>query len=153
MLILQILNKPWVYNMKEHPFFHNDDLAKLILRLFTGWVMLPYGVDYVKDGLDFIFGVLKDNGLPAFLGYGALLGEVVGPILVLIGWQSRIGGALIFFTMLMSILLAHRDIMFEYNEFGGWSISLNAMLSLGGLAIFFAGAGKYSVSRGRGVWD
>lgn len=139
--------------MNKSPFFHNDDLAKLLLRLFIGWVMLPYGVDYIKDGLDFIFGVLKDNGLPTFLGYGALLGEVVGPILVLIGWKSRIGGTLIFFTMLMSILLAHRDIIFEYNEFGGWSIALNAILSLGGLAIFFAGAGRYSVSRGQGMWD
>jgi len=133
--------------------FHSDDIAKLLLRLMIGWVMLPYGVDYIKDGLDFVFGVLKDNGLPSFLAYGVLVGEVVGPILVLIGWKSRIGGALISFTMLLSILLAHRDILFEYNEFGGWSIALNAMLTIGGAAIFFAGAGKYSVSRGKGKWD
>lgn len=133
--------------------FHSDDIAKLLLRLMIGWVMLPYGIDYAKDGLDFIFEVLKNNGLPSLLAYGVLVGEIAGPILVLIGWWSRIGGALIFFTMLMSILLAHRDIMFEYNEFGGWSIALNAMLSLGGLAIFFAGAGKYSISRGNGKWD
>ncbi|MFN7116181.1 MAG: DoxX family protein [Saprospiraceae bacterium] len=133
--------------------FHSDDIAKLILRLMIGWVMLPYGIDYAKDGLDFIFEVLKTNGLPSFLAYGVLLGELVGPILVLIGWWSRIGGALIFGTMLLSILLAHRDIMFEYNEFGGWSIALNALLSFGGLAIFFAGAGKYSLSRGKGKWD
>lgn len=133
--------------------FHSDDIAKLILRLMIGWVMLPYGIDYAKDGLDFIFEVLKNNGLPSFLAYGVLAGELVGPILVLIGWWSRIGGALIFITMFLSILLAHRDIMFEYNEFGGWSIALNAMLSFGGLAIFFAGAGKYSVSRGKGKWD
>lgn len=133
--------------------FHSDDVAKLLVRLSIGWVMLPYGIDYAKDGLDFIFGVLKDNGLPAFLAYGALIGELVAPILVLIGWQSRIGGALIAFTMFMSILLAHRDIAFQYNEFGGWSIALNAMLVNGGLAIFFGGAGKYSVSRGKGKWD
>ncbi len=133
--------------------FHSDDIAKLFIRLITGWVLLPYGIDYIKDGLDFVFGVMKDNGLPAFLAYGVLIGEVVGPVLVLIGWKSRIGGALIAFTMFLSILLAHRDIAFEYNEFGGWNIALNAMLTVGGLAIFFGGAGKYSVSRGVGKWD
>ncbi len=132
---------------------HSDDIAKLLVRIMIGWVMLPYGIDYAKDGLDFIFEVLKNNGLPSFLAYGVLVGELVAPILVLIGWLSRIGGALIAFTMFMSIVLAHRDIAFQYNEFGGWSIALNAMLANGGLAIFFGGAGKYSVSRGKGKWD
>ena len=139
--------------MNQHLFFHSDDIAKLLLRLITGWVMLPYGIDYIKDGLDFVFGVLKDNRLPSFLAYGVLVGEVVGPILVLIGWKSRIGGALIAFTMLLSILLAHRDIIFEYNEFGGWSIAFNAIMVMNAMAIFFAGAGKYSVSKGKGMWD
>lgn len=133
--------------------FHSDDLAKLLLRLFTGWVLLPFGIDYAKDGLDFIFGILKDNGLPSFLAYGVFLGEIIGPILVLIGWKSRIGGLLIAFNMLASVLLVHRAQIFEYNEFGGWTIALNVMLLMGGLAIFFGGAGKYSLSRGVGKWD
>lgn len=130
-----------------------DDLAKLLLRLFTGFVLLPYGLDYAKDGLGFISDSLKTAGLPTFLAYGVFLGEIVGPILVLIGWKSRIGGLLIAVNMLVSILLVHRAQIFEYNEFGGWTIALNAMLFMGGLAIFFGGAGKYSVSRGVGKWD
>ncbi len=133
--------------------FHSDDIAKLLLRLFTGWVLLPFGIDYAKDGLDFIYSTLQAVGLPNFLAYGVFLGEIVGPILVLIGWKSRIGGLLIAFNMLASILLVHRSQIFEYNEFGGWTIALNAMLFMGGLTIFFAGAGKYSVSQGVGKWD
>jgi putative oxidoreductase len=133
--------------------FHTDDIAKLLVRLSTGFVLLPYGLDYAKDGLDFIYNQLQANGLPTFLGYGVFIGEILAPILVLIGWQSRIGGLLIAINMLVSILLVHRAQIFEYNEFGGWAIALNVMLLMGGAAVFFGGSGRYSVSRGAGKWD
>jgi len=53
----------------------------------------------------------------------------------------------------LSVLIAHRDIMFSRNDFGGWMIELNALYFMTALAVFLAGSGKYSVSRGKGMWD
>jgi putative oxidoreductase len=50
-------------------------------------------------------------------------------------------------------LIAHRDIAFLRNDFGGWMIELNIFFLFSALAIFFLGAGRWSVSRGKGKWD
>jgi putative oxidoreductase len=55
--------------------------------------------------------------------------------------------------MLMTIVTAHRDIAFQRNEFGGWLIELNVLILLGGISVALLGAGKFSLSGGRGKWD
>lgn len=132
--------------------FHNSDFAQLILRLCAGIILLLHGLHKLFNGMDYVFDSVKAIGLPGFLSYGVYLGEIIGPILVILGFRARIGGFLITFNMLASVLLMHQDIMFKINDFGGWMIELNALLFACGIAIFFAGAGKYSLSTGS-VWD
>jgi putative oxidoreductase len=92
-------------------------------------------------------------GLPEFISYGNLVGEFVAPVFVVIGYKSRIAAIVMAFNMLLSILIAHRDIAFQRNDFGGWMIELNVAYLMMALAVFFGGAGKYSLSRGAGKWD
>lgn len=130
----------------------DGNLAKLILRLFAGVILLLHGTNKLLYGMDYVFDSLKAISLPSFFAYGVYFGEIVGPVLVILGFRARIGGLLMAVNMLASVLLMHRDIAFKVNDFGGWMIELNALLFACGLVIFFGGAGKYSVSTGN-TWD
>ncbi len=128
------------------------DLSKLVLRLFAGIILLLHGFHKLLHGMDYVFNSIKAIHLPSFFAYGVFLGELIGPILVIIGFRARIGGFLMTLNMLASVLLMHRDIAFKINDYGGWMIELNALLMACGLAVFFGGAGKYGLSN-KNRWD
>jgi putative oxidoreductase len=97
--------------------------------------------------------MVRNAGLPEYFAYGNLIGEVVAPIFMIIGYKARIAALVVAFNMLMSVLIAHQDIAFARNDFGGWMIELNVFYFMTALAVFFAGAGKYSLSKGRGKFE
>lgn len=134
-------------------FLQNPDLGKLLLRLGVGFVLFLHGFWKVTGGMASTVELTANNGWPGWIAYGTIFGEFIGPLLVIGGKYSRIGGLLIGFNMLMTIVVAHRDIAFKLNDFGAWMIELNVLLMLGGLAIALIGAGKYSISKGNGTWD
>ena len=133
--------------------FHRDDLAKLIVRVTCGGLLILHGSNSAIHGIQHIKDMVRAAGLPEFIAYGNLIGEVVGPFFMIIGYKARIAALIVAFNMLASILIAHRDIMFARNDFGGWMIELNIFYMLTAIAVFFAGSGKYSLSGGRGNWD
>jgi putative oxidoreductase len=135
------------------PRFHNPDLAKLILRVTCGGLLILHGSNSAIHGIQHIKDMVRANGLPEFIAYGNLIGEVVAPIFMILGYKGRIAALVVAFNMLASILIAHRDIVFARNDFGGWMIELNVFYMMTALAVFFAGSGKYSLSRGIGKWD
>lgn len=132
---------------------HNNDLAKLILRISCGGILLFHGIHKVFVEIDHVKTILQTVGLPSFLAYGNIVGEFIAPIMVLLGYKTRIAALIIVFNMLLSVLLAHADIIFAVNDYGGWMIETNMLYFFSALALFFFGAGKYSVSRGEGKWD
>ncbi len=131
----------------------SEDIGKLLLRLTCGGLVLPHGAFKIFVEIESIKDMVATAGLPPFLAYGTIIGEVVAPLFLIAGWKSRIAALIIAFNMLASILIAHRDIMFSVNNFWGWMIELNMFIMMTGVAAFFLGAGKYSLSRGKGRWD
>ena len=91
--------------------------------------------------------------MPEIIGYGNLVGEVVAPIFMVLGYKSRLAALVVAFNMLMSIVIGHRDIAFARNDFGGWMIELNVFYMMTALVVFLTGSGKYSLSGGVGKWD
>jgi putative oxidoreductase len=61
-----------------------DDVGKLLLRLAVGGLMLFHGLHKLFEG-DGISGMLVAKGLPGFIAYGVLIGEVVAPCLIILG--------------------------------------------------------------------
>lgn len=131
----------------------NNDLGKLLLRLPVGGLMLFHGIHKLKNGLGFIEKSLSDAGLPTFLSYGVLLGEVVAPLLMVLGILSRPAALVEAFVMIAAIYLVHIPELFALTQHGGHALELQFLYLFGSLAIVFLGSGKYSVSRGRGLWD
>src|SRR3546814_15644711 len=84
----------------------SDDTGKLILRLTVGILVLMHGLAKLSGGVGGISGMLSSHGLPGFLAYGAYIGEVIGPLLVIVGLYSRLGALFIVINMVVAILMA-----------------------------------------------
>ena len=122
----------------------NADHGKLILRLCVGLLMLFHGAAKVMHpgSLDFIGGMLSNHGVPAFLAYGVYIGEVVAPLMVIVGYRARVGGLLMSANMVVALLLAHSGDFFSLSEHGGSAVELQMFYLLTSLAIVFLGSGK-----------
>jgi putative oxidoreductase len=116
-------------------------------------MLILHGLGSLINGIQHVKDMVRNAGLPEFIAYGNYIGEFVAPLFMIVGFKSRIAALIVAFNMLMSIVIAHRIIAFSRNNFGGWMIETNMFYFLTALAIFFAGSGKYSLSRGKGKWD
>ena len=121
------------------------DAALLVLRLTLGLLILLHGVNKLPTPPAGIVEALTKMNLPAVLGYGVYLGEIVGPVLILVGVWTRLGALLIVANMIVAVLLEHMSELFRLNEQGGYALELQAMFLFTALALVLAGAGRYSV--------
>ena len=126
----------------------SNDIAKLLLRLTVGGLMMFHGISKLINGIPWLGGVVTGAGLPEFVKYGVYLGEVVGPLLLIFGYQARIGALLVLADMVFALFLAHKQQIFSLNQGGGWAIELPAFYLLASLALFFAGAGRFKLGKG-----
>ncbi|MHB1368587.1 MAG: DoxX family protein [Pseudomonadaceae bacterium] len=122
-----------------------EDTGKLVLRLALGVLMLLHGMSKLVNGVDGIVGMVTGLGLPAAIAYGVYLGEVIGPLLVIVGLYTRAGALLIAGNMLFALLLAHRAELFTLAPTGGWALELQAMFLFGAVAVLLLGAGRFSI--------
>jgi putative oxidoreductase len=130
-----------------------ENKGKLILRLMVGVLLLLHGISKLKNGVDWLTPMLAAHHLPAFMRFGVYLGEVVAPILLILGIFTRPAGAVVFLNMLFAVILARMDALGLDPRGGNWGIELEALFAFGGAAIYCLGSGAWALSRGRGKWD
>lgn len=123
----------------------NADLGKLIIRLTLGGLLLFHGIAKLLNGVGFIEGELASHGLPTFLAYGVFVGELIAPLMVVLGYQTRIGALLIVFNMLVAIVLVHANELLALSRSGGWALELQAFFLFTAVAILFLGPGRYKL--------
>lgn len=124
---------------------HSEDLGKLILRLTLGGLMLFHGISKIVGGVGGITGMLEGQGLPGVLAYGVYVGEVVAPVLIIIGLFTRISAGVLAFNMLVAVLLAHLGDILTINSHGGWGVELQAFYFFPAIALVLLGPGMYSI--------
>ncbi len=133
-----------------------EDFGKLVLRLTIGVLLLLHGIFKILNfeaTMSGVGGMLTANGLPDVLKYGVLVGEVVAPILVILGFLTRPAAFIIAINMGMAIFLASRDKIATLNQGGGWTPELEGLFLFGALAIVFLGAGRISLRKGAAKVD
>jgi putative oxidoreductase len=131
-----------------------DDIGKLILRLTLGGLLFLHGIHKILDGVEPIRAMLSTYHLPEFLAYGAYIGEVVAPILIILGIFTRIGALLVIVNMIVAIVLARTPELFQvYERTGGYALEAEAFFLFGAVAIALLGGGKYSLADGRERWN
>lgn len=130
----------------------NLNIGLLIFRLNMGVWMLFHGVHKVFNGVDHIKGMLAGMGLPTFLAYGVHLGETIAPILLIIGFRTKLAALAFTIVMLVAFALAHVQTFFAFGNSGAWAHETIALFIMGALGLVFTGGGKYAVSSSH-KWD
>jgi putative oxidoreductase len=124
-----------------------EDIGKLVLRLTLGILILLHGLAKITNGVSGIAGMLAGIGLPSALAYGVYIGEVLAPLLVIIGFYARIGALVIVVNMLFAIALVHMKDLIVLTKTGGWGIELQAFFLFTAVAVALIGPGRYAVNR------
>lgn len=124
-----------------------DDSGKLVLRLALGILVLFHGVSKLHGGIGFLHPMLSALGLPTWFAYGVYIGEIVAPVMVILGLFTRIGAFLIFVNLIFAIVLVHRPDLFSMTRQGGWALELQGMFMFSALALTFMTPGRYAMTR------
>lgn len=122
----------------------NTDIGKLLLRLLVGSLMLFHGIAKINHGIAFITSKVTQAGLPEFLSYGVYIGEIIAPILLIIGLKTRFAAFIIASTMLFAVFLVHSNDLFALTTTGAWALELQMFYFGSAIIILFMGAGKIS---------
>lgn len=131
----------------------NEDLGKLVIRSAVAILVLLHGISKLIGGIDGITGMVTNAGLPAVFANGVYIGEVVAPLLVLIGLWTRAAAAVMVVNMVVAIMLAHLPDLAQMNKMGGWALELQGMFLFGAIAVALLGAGRFSVGGINGKWN
>jgi putative oxidoreductase len=130
-----------------------DDTGKLVLRLALGILILLHGVAKISSGVSGVGGMLASHGLPSALAYLVYVGEVVAPILVIVGLYTRPAAWIIAINMVVALWLVHMKDLFTIGKSGGWALELQGMFLFGAIAVALLGAGRFSVGGSSGKYN
>lgn len=126
------------------------DLALLVLRVFIGVCFVVHALGKLgvvgPGNMEGFTGWLKSLGVPfpALQARMAMLSEMVGGALLVLGLFTRVGCVLLFFTMLVASTLGHKGGGYLItNDPPGNEYTIN--LAAIALALFMMGPGAYSL--------
>ena len=129
-----------------------DDAGKLLLRLTIGGLILFHGIAKLRRGLEPVAQAVVGAGLPSAMGYLAYVGEVIAPILMIIGLWTRPAALVVAIQMVFAIGLVHGAQLLAIADTGGWALELQGLYLFGAIAVALLGAGRYGVA-GSGRWN
>ena len=131
----------------------NDDFGKLVLRAALAILVLFHGVSKLIGGIGFLTGMLDKLGIPHVIAYGVYVGEVIAPLLMLVGLFTRAAALVVVINMIVALLLVHTKQFFTLNETGGWALELQGFYFFMAVAVALLGAGRYSMGGKSGKWN
>jgi len=79
------------------------------------------------------------------LVYGVYIGEILAPLMIILGVFARVGGLIIFVNMIFAIYLVHAHEILNLGQHGGWALELQGFYLFGAFAVMFLGSGKIAV--------
>ncbi len=123
-----------------------NDVAKLILRLSVGIMILFHGLDKIINGIGGVKHLTTASGLPEFIAYGVYVGEVVVPILILLGAYARAAAAVLALNMVFAIFLAYGNSLFSLGKHGAPVFELPFLYFMMSVLIIMFGSGKYALN-------
>lgn len=126
---------------------NQHDIAKLLLRVMLGVLMLFHGVAKAMHGVGPIEGMVVAQGLPAFVAWGVFVGEIIAPLMLIVGVQVRIAALILAVNMVAAVWLAHMGDLLALGEHGGYRLELQAFYLFGALALALLGGGKYGLQK------
>ena len=124
--------------MKFWNYFHHPKAALVLLRVSLALLMLLHGWAKIRYGIGSIEAKIAGLGAPGFLAYAVYLGEVVAPLLLLVGLWVVPAALVIAINMLVAFALVHTKQVLMLNNSGGWALELQAFYFVGALVVAMA---------------
>ena len=131
----------------------SEDVGKLVLRVTVGVLMLLHGIKKITNGPGSILATVTKAGLPEEFGYLVYMGEVIAPLMMIVGWWTRPAALLVAINMVFAIGLVHAHEIFALSRTGGWAIELQGLYLFAALAVVLLGAGRISIGGKYGRWN
>ena len=118
-------------------------ILELIGRIFISSIFLIAGVGKIFN-YEGTIGYMESFGVPGYLLIPAIIIEILFPLLVIIGYKTKLAAiVLALFAALLAIIF-HTDFS---NQMELMSFLKNFAIAGGFLIIFIRGAGKYSIDQ------
>ena len=124
-----------------------DNAGKLVLRVSLGALLLLHGIAKITKGVSGIEGMVQGAGLPAFVAYGVYVGEVLAPVMLILGLYARAAAGVVLVNMVVAVYLVHQGDLLKLNAQGGWALELQAFYFVTAFAVLLFGPGRFSVTR------
>lgn len=124
--------------MKFWSYFHHPKAALVLLRVTLALLMLLHGWAKIRYGIGSIEAKIESLGGPGFLAYAVYLGEVVAPLLLLVGLWVVPAALVIAVNMLVAFALMHTRQILMLNNTGGWALELQAFYFVSALVVAMA---------------
>ena len=121
------------------------DAALLLARLGVGGMMLLHGIGKLTGGIVWLEQLLQLNGMPAFLAYGVYLGEIVAPLMLIVGFAVRPAAFILLVNMVFAVGLTHADDLWLLSPQGGWMLEVQGLYMLFAVMLMLSGGGRFSV--------
>lgn len=131
----------------------SEDIGRFILRLAVGGLMLLHGIAKLRHGIGAIGSSVGSHSLPHWVAYGVYIGELLAPLLVIIGVFTRPAALIIAINMVFAVWLVHTRDLLHLGPGGGYALELQTLFFAGGLTIALFGAGRYAVGGGVGKFN
>lgn len=139
--------------MQTTTYSNTGDTGKLVLRVALAILLLFHGYGKLTGGIGFVAGMLAKAGLPAALGYLVYVGEVIAPLMILVGIFTRPAALVVAINMIVAVLLVHTSQFFTLDKTGGWALELQGMYFFAAVAVALLGAGRYSLGGSPGRYN
>lgn len=123
-----------------------NDIIKLIFRVSIGVLVLFHGVHKIIYGIAPIKQMLTSSPLPQVFAYGVYIGEVLMPILIILGLYARVASSILAINMLVAIYLAYFKVLFSLGEHGGVVFELPFVYFLASMMIATYGSGRFAIN-------
>ncbi len=112
-----------------------------------GGMLLFHGIYKLQHGIGPVKGMLIGHGLPGILAYGVYVGEIIAPLLLILGFYSRVWAGIIAVNMMMAIWLTHFKGLTTISTFGTWGMESVMFYLMTAIAITLLGSGAYAIKR------
>ncbi|MBQ7270332.1 MAG: DoxX family protein [Campylobacter sp.] len=118
----------------------------LVVRLALGVCLFMHGVAKIMNGISGVKSMLVAKNIPEFVAYGVYLGEIVAPVMIILGLFCRIGALLVLGLCGIILYAAYPDLT-AMNSHGGFTAEILYLYIGISLCILACGSGKFAVKQ------
>ena len=116
-------------------------LIQVLGRIFLSTIFLIEGINKIFN-YESTIEYMENFNVPEYLAIPAIIVEILFPLLLIVGYQTKISALVLAIFTLAAALIFHTDFA---NQMQLTSFLKNFAIAGGFLIIFVNGAGKYSI--------